>query len=144
MKVLIINGPNLNMLEKRDHNDYGSLSLALISQALEDEFPKIDFTFIQSNSENEMINHVQNADTFDGIVINPGGYSHTSIGLRDALEILKIPKIEVHLSNLSSREDFRKNMITASKVSGYISGLQEIGYFAAVYSLIKMISKRDL
>lgn len=142
MKILILNGPNLNLLEKRDQNNYGSLSLALISQAIEDEFPKINFTFIQSNSENEMINHIQNAYTFDGVIINPGGYSHTSIGLRDALEILTIPKIEVHLSNLSSREDFRKDMITAAKVSGYISGFQEIGYFAAVYSLVKMISKR--
>lgn len=142
MKVLIINGPNLNMLEKRDKNNYGSLSLASISQAIRDEFPEIDFTFVQSNSENELIDHIQSADTFDGVIINPGGYSHSSIALRDALEILKIPKIEVHLSNLSAREDFRKNMITASKVSGYISGFQEISYFAAVYSLTKMISKR--
>ena len=142
MKVLIINGPNLNMLEKRNQNNYGSLSLALISQALEDEFPKIDFTFVQSNSENEMINHIQNANTFDGVIINPGGYSHSSIALRDALEILKIPKIEVHLSNLSSREDFRTNLITASRVDGYISGFHEISYFAAVYSITKMILKR--
>ena len=142
MKVLIINGPNLNLLEKRDKNNYGSLSLASISKAIRDEFPKIDFTFVQSNSENELIDHIQTADTFDGVIINPGGYSHSSIALRDALEILKIPKIEVHLSNLSAREDFRKNLITASKVSGYISGFQEISYFAAVYSLTKMISKR--
>lgn len=142
MKVLIINGPNLNMLEKRGKNNYGSLSLASISQAIRDEFPEIDFTFVQSNSENELIDHIQSADAFDGVIINPGGYSHSSIALRDALEILTIPKIEVHLSNLSSREDFRKNLITASKVSGYISGLQEISYFAAVYSLTKMISKR--
>ncbi|MBA4406315.1 3-dehydroquinate dehydratase [bacterium] len=142
MKVLIANGPNLNLLEKRDKNNYGSLSLVSISQAIKDEFPNIDFTFVQSNSENELINEIQNADKFDGAIINPGGYSHSSIALRDALEILKIPKIEVHLSNLSSREEFRKNMITASAASGYISGFQEISYFAAVYALTKLISKK--
>jgi 3-dehydroquinate dehydratase II len=139
MKFLILNGPNLNLIEKRDSNNYGLLSLNLISQKLKDEFPKIDFTFVQSNSENELIEQIQNADKYDGLIINPGGYSHTSVSLRDALETLKIPKIEVHLSNLASREDFRKNMITTSQVTGYISGLKGISYFAAVYSLIKMV-----
>lgn len=139
MKFLILNGPNLNLIEKRDSNNYGSLSLNLISQRLRDEFPQIEFTFVQSNSENELIDQIQNADKFDGVIINPGGYSHSSVSLRDALETLKIPKIEVHLSNLASREDFRKNMITTSKVTGYISGLKEISYSAAVYSLTKMI-----
>lgn len=143
MKVLIINGPNLNLLEKRDKKNYGTFSLDLISQAIRSEFPNIDFTFIQSNSESELIDHVQKADKYDGVIINPGGYSHTSIGLKDALEILNIPKIEVHLSNISSREEFRKNMITASTVSGYISGFQEISYFAAVYSLIKIVTKQN-
>lgn len=142
MKVLIVNGPNLNLLEKRDKNNYGSLSLASISQEIKNEFTNIDFTFVQSNSENELIDQIQSADKFDGAIINPGGYSHSSIALRDALEILKIPKIEVHLSNLSSREEFRKNMITASAASGYISGFQEISYFAAVYALTKLISKK--
>ena len=139
MKLLILNGPNLNLIEKRDSNNYGALSLEIISQKLKEEFPKINFTFVQSNSENELIDQIQNADKFDGVIINPGGYTHSSVGLRDALETLKIPKIEVHLSNLASREDFRKNMITTSKVTGYISGLKEISYFAAVYSLAKMI-----
>jgi len=141
MKLLIVNGPNLNLLEKRDKNSYGSLSLDSISKALQEEFPAIDFTFVQSNSEGELVNYIQNADQFDGVVINPGGLSHTSVSLRDALEILKIPKVEVHLSNLSSREDFRKNMVTASAATGYISGFREISYFAAVYSLTKIITK---
>ncbi|MHB8906147.1 MAG: type II 3-dehydroquinate dehydratase [Melioribacteraceae bacterium] len=139
MKLLILNGPNLNLIEKRESNNYGSLSLEIISQKLSEEFPKINFTFVQSNSENELIEQIQNADKFDGVIINPGGFTHSSVGLRDALETLKIPKIEVHLSNLASREGFRKNMITTSKVTGYISGLKEISYFAAVYSLSKMI-----
>lgn len=139
MKLLILNGPNLNLLEKRDKNNYGTLSLEKIYQVIQNEFPEIDFTFVQSNSEDELIAQIQDAEKFDGVIINPGGYSHTSIALRDALEILNIPKIEVHLSNLSSREDYRKNMITASKANGYISGLREISYLAAVYSLKKMI-----
>lgn len=140
MKLLILNGANLNLIEKRDSNNYGSLSLEKISEKLREEFPKIVFIFVQSNSENELINQIQNADKYDGVIINPGGYTHSSVGLRDALEALKIPKIEVHLSNLASREDFRKNMITTSKATGYISGLKDISYFAAVYSLIKMIN----
>jgi 3-dehydroquinate dehydratase II len=141
MKFLILNGPNLNMIEKRDSNNYGSLSLNSISQKLIEEFPSVNFTFFQSNSEDELINKVQNADKYDGLVINPGGYCHSSISLRDALEILNIPKIEVHLSNLASREEFRKNMLTTSKVTGSVTGLKEISYLAAVYSLIKIIGR---
>ncbi len=141
MKILIINGPNLNLIEKRDKKFYGSHSLSSISLTIKEEFPDIEFAFVQSNSENELIEYIQKADVYDGVIINPGGYSHTSIGLRDALEILKIPKIEVHLSNISARENYRKNLITASAVSGCVSGFQEISYLAAVYSLTKMISK---
>ncbi|PKL82845.1 MAG: 3-dehydroquinate dehydratase [Ignavibacteriae bacterium HGW-Ignavibacteriae-3] len=142
MKILILNGPNLNIIEKRDKNKYGSLSLNEINSSLKKTFPDVIFSFIQSNSEDELIDHIQNCDDYDGLIINPGGLTHSSVGLRDALEILKIPKIEVHLSNLASREEFRKSMITTSKVTGYISGFKEIGYFSAVYTLTHLVSKK--
>lgn len=142
MKILILNGLNLNIIEKRDKDKYGNLTLDEINNSLAIAFPDVNFTFIQSNSEEQLINQIQNCQDFDGLIINPGGLTHSSVGLRDALEILGIPKIEVHLSNLASREEFRKNMITTSKVTGYISGFKEIGYFAAVYTLAKLISDK--
>jgi 3-dehydroquinate dehydratase-2 len=142
MRILILNGPNLNLLEKREKNNYGGLSLSEINSSIQKEFPQIEFVFSQSNSEEEIISSLQNASGYDGLIINPGGFTHSSVGIRDAIELLGIPKIEVHLSNLASREEFRKNMITTSKASGYISGFKEVGYFAAVYTIIKLISKK--
>ncbi len=139
MKILVINGPNLNLLGIRDQTQYGSLTLNDIEKILKNEFKDIVFEFFQSNLEGEIINQIQNARSyFDGIIINAGGYSHTSVAIRDALEIATIPKIEVHLSNLAKREDFRHNMITAAVCDGYISGFKEKGYLAAVY-LLKQI-----
>ena len=117
MKALIINGPNLNLLKKRDKNHYGSFDLRDIENLLHKEFKDDYFEFFQSNLEGEIINQIQKADGyFDGIVINPAGYSHTSVAIRDALQLCKIPKIEVHLSNLAEREDFRQKHITAAVV----------------------------
>ncbi|MFA7229242.1 MAG: type II 3-dehydroquinate dehydratase [Melioribacteraceae bacterium] len=139
MKILILNGPNLNLLEKRDSGNYGKMSLSGINNALKSEFPEIDFSFFQTNCECELIDYIQKSDIYDGLIINPGGFTHTSVGIRDALDLLKIPKIEVHLSNLASREDFRKNMITTSGATGYISGFKELSYFSAVYTLKKIL-----
>lgn len=123
MKVLILNGPNLNMLGQRAEDHYGALTLDDINGKIKKEFSDVVFEFNQSNLEGELVTWIQNAPAyFDAIVINPGGYSHTSVAIRDALEICKLPKIEVHLSNLSAREDFRKNSITAARCDGYISG----------------------
>lgn len=138
-KILIVNGANLNQLGLRNSSNYGYSSLNEIVEKVKREFPAIDFTFLQSNSEQELIQAVQKADSFDGIIINPGGFTHSSVGLRDALETLSIPKIEVHLSNLSSREQFRTTMLTTSKCDGYISGFKELGYLSAVYTLTKII-----
>ena len=141
MKVLILNGPNLNLLVKRPDEHYGSLSLNEIEVEVIKEFPNLQFEFFQSNHEGELVNKIQTASkSFDGLIINPGGYSHTSVAIKDALEICSIPKIEVHLSNLSSREIFRHNMLTASSCNGYISGFREKSYLAAVYLLEKIIS----
>jgi 3-dehydroquinate dehydratase-2 len=139
MKILVINGPNLNLLRKRNSDHYGVYDLDGIKRNLEDSFPEITFTFLQSNSEKEMINEIQSAPKYySALIINPGGFSHTSIALRDALEICNIPKIEVHLSNISSRENFRKNSLTASVCDGYISGFKHYSYIAAAFILSKV------
>lgn len=143
MKILVINGPNLNLLGKRDKKNYGSLTLNEINCLIKKEFPKNMFTFFQSNLEGEIINHLQEAEKeFDGIIINPGGYAHTSVAIRDALAECSLPKIEVHLSNLSSRENFRNIMLTTAACDGYITGFKENSYIAAVYLLNKIINKR--
>jgi 3-dehydroquinate dehydratase-2 len=145
MNIISINGPNLNMLGKRDKGHYGKLSLSKIEKTLQKEFPQLKFTFYQSNVEGEIVNQIQNAsEKFDGLLINPGGYAHTSVAIRDALEICPIPKIEVHLSHLVKREAYRQNLITASACDGYISGFKEKSYLAGVYLLIKLIKgKRE-
>ena len=143
MKILVLNGPNLNQLTQRETRQYGSLNLEGIKSLLIKEFPSHSFKFHQSNIEGELIVQVQNAQkNYDGIIINPGGYSHTSVALKDALEMCLIPKIEVHLSNLSSREDFRQNLITASSCDGYISGFKENSYLAAVYVLERIFNSK--
>lgn len=138
MKILIINGPNLNLLGLRDRTVYGELTLDEINSELIKEFPQIEFQFFQANDEGSIIDKIQSSQDFDGLIINPGGYSHTSVAIKDALDLIKIPKIEVHLSNLSKRESFRQNLITATSCDGYISGIKHYGYFAAVYSILKL------
>src|SRR4030066_1883284 len=125
MKLLIINGPNLNILGKRESKIYGNLTLTKINSCIQKEFPKDNFIFFQSNIEGEIVIQIQNANNrFEGIIINPGGYDHTSVAIRDALADSKLPKIEVHLSNLSSRENFRQILLTASRSEEHTSELQ--------------------
>ena len=143
MKVLVINGPNLNMLGQRDKSHYGDLTLEKIENLLKENFPETEFSFFQSNVEGEIINEVQNASNkYEGIIINPGGYAHTSVAIRDSLADCKLVKIEVHLSHLVNRESFRQNLITASGCDGYISGFKESGYLAAVYLLNKLLMNK--
>lgn len=140
MKILIINGPNLNMLSKRDETKYTSLNIEQIIDLLKKEFPGVEFSSFQSNLEGELVSAIQYADeNYNGIIINPGGYSHTSIAILDALEICKIPKIEVHLSHLANREEYRQNLLTAKNTNGYISGFKENSYLAAAYLLTRII-----
>ena len=141
MKILVINGPNLNMLGQRDKSHYGSFTLQDIEVKLEKEFPDHKFEFFQSNVEGELINQIQDAPSyFDGIIINPGGYAHSSVAIRDALEICRIPKVEVHLSNISQRDGFRQTLITAPSCNGYLSGFKDEGYLAAVYLINRIIN----
>ena len=140
MKIIVINGPNLNMLSRRDETKYSSLNLEQIIELLKQEFQIIEFSSFQSNLEGELVSVIQSADkNYDGIIINPGGYSHTSVAIMDALEICKIPKIEVHLSHLANREEYRQNLLTAKNTNGYISGFNENSYLAAAFLLTKLI-----
>lgn len=143
MKILILNGPNLNLLGKRRRSLYGNLTLKKIELLIKKEFSEDVFEFFQSNDEGEIITKIQEANKFfDALIINPGGYAHTSVAIRDALDECKIIKIEVHLSNLSAREKFRQIMLTASVCDGYISGFKEDSYLSAVYLIHKLKEKK--
>lgn len=140
MRILVLNGPNLNLLDKRNSESYGIKTLEQINDMMKTEFPEIEFQFLQSNLEGELVTEIQNAgNNFDGLIINPGGYAHTSVAIHDALEVCKIPKIEVHLSHIAKREEFRQNLLTARKTNGYISGFAENSYLAAVFLLKKLL-----
>lgn len=142
MKILIINGPNLNLLGKRENQIYGDSSFEEYLVDLKKNYPFIDFSYYQSNIEGELIDKIQEANKFfDAVIINPGGYSHTSVAIADALAYLKIPKIEVHISNVFDREDYRKVLITAGKCTGCISGFGLFSYKLAVEALLNLSSK---
>jgi 3-dehydroquinate dehydratase-2 len=142
MKILVLNGPNLNLIKNRSTEHYGLQSFNEIEKYLKEKFQNHRFEFFQSNLEGELIDKIHTTkESFDGLIINPGGYSHTSVSIKDALEICSIPKIEVHLSNLASREDFRHTMLTASSCDGYISGFREKSYLAAVFLLENIVAK---
>ncbi len=143
MNILVINGPNLNMLGKRDKQLYGNLTLNEIEQKISSEFQSHNFNFFQSNIEGEIVSQIQSAaNNFDGLIINPGGYAHTSAAIKDALDDCHIPKVEVHISNLSKRDEFRQTLITASSCDGYVSGFKEKSYFAGVYLLEKLFKEK--
>lgn len=138
MKINIINGPNLNMLGKRDPAQYGNVKLPEILKALKANFPAHHIEDFQSNSEGALIDELHRLfDTKpDGLIYNFGGLTHTSIALRDALEILPFPKIEVHLSNIHAREDFRKHSYSAEVADGLISGFGMYSYFLGMQAVI--------
>jgi 3-dehydroquinate dehydratase-2 len=132
MKLLVLNGPNLNLLGTRETDIYGSASLADLERSLRIAFPGITFEFAQHNAEGELIDAIQNNDA-DGIIFNPAGYSHTSVALRDAIAAVVTPVVEVHISNIHARERFRRHSFTAATSIGVISGLGLSGYHLAVH-----------
>ena len=140
MNILLIHGPNLNMLGKRDPKLYGTMTQAELFEVIVDQFPKHEFTFYQSNYEGELIDVIQNSlsESYDGLIINPGALSHTSIALRDAIEILTIPKVEVHLSDVDSRESFRKLDYIADVVDKRFMGKKENSYIEAIKYLMSL------
>lgn len=139
MKIAIINGPNLNLLGTREPDVYGSQTFEQYYQTLVQQFPAVEFTYFQSNVEGELINEIQRAGKgFDGIIINPGGYTHTSVAIGDAIASIKTPVIEVHISNVHAREDFRKISHVSAKARGTICGLGLMGYALAVDYFVKL------
>lgn len=133
MKIAIINGPNLNLLGKREPEVYGSQNFEDFYQQLKESFPEVEFSYYQSNVEGELINAMQEKGfDYDGIIINPGGYTHTSVALGDAIAAVTTPVIEVHISNVAAREDFRKLSHVSAKSAGTIAGLGMKGYELAV------------
>ncbi len=137
MKIAIINGPNLNLLGKREPGIYGNQSFDAYFSELQTLFPQVTFSYFQSNIEGELINELQRVGfDFQGIVMNPGGYTHTSVAIGDAIAAIKTPLIEVHISNVHAREDFRKLSHVSAKAAGSIIGLGLKGYELAVRWLL--------
>lgn len=135
----MIHGPNLNLLGKRKPEVYGNMNLEKINKEIEKfaEKNKIDIKIMQSNEEGEIVDAIQKAEDYSAIVINPGGYTHTSVAIRDAIEAVEIPTVEVHLSNIYAREDFRHRSMSAPVCIGQISGLGWYGYILALEYLIR-------
>jgi 3-dehydroquinate dehydratase II len=138
MKIAIINGPNLNLLGKRETGIYGNETFDSFFETIKAQYPQISFTYYQSNVEGELINQLQSVGySYDGIIINPGGYTHTSVAIGDAIAAITTPVIEVHISNVHAREDFRKLSHVSAKAAGSIIGLGLKGYMLAVEWFIK-------
>lgn len=138
MKIAIINGPNLNLLGKREPEVYGNSSFDSYMDELKKEFPSVNFFYFQSNIEGELIDKIQEYGfSADGIIINPGGYTHTSVAIGDAIAAVKAPVVEVHISNIFAREAFRQISHVSAKAAGTISGLGLQGYKLAVIYLLK-------
>lgn len=138
MKLIIINGPNLNLLGKRETSIYGSESFESYYSVLKSSFPAIDFNYFQSNIEGELVNKIHEFGfSADGIIINAGAYTHTSVAIRDAIAGVKTPVIEVHISNTLTREDFRHKSIIGPVCKGCIMGFGLDSYRLAVLSLKK-------
>ncbi len=141
-KILIINGPNLNLLGSREKNFYGDTTLKKIESLCDQHCKKIEIEcmFFQSNHEGEIIEKIHSADKdFDGIIINPAAFTHTSIAILDALRATSKPKIEIHISNIYSREDYRRKSITSEAVNGVICGFGENGYVLAIDAIKNII-----
>lgn len=137
MKIAIINGPNLNLLGQRETSVYGTQSFEDFFEALKTQFPAVEFHYVQSNIEGELIDAIQNVGfTYDGIVLNPGGYTHTSVAIGDAIAAVKAPVVEVHISNVHAREEFRKLSHVSGKAAGSIIGLGLKGYELAIHWLL--------
>ena len=137
MKIAIINGPNLNMLGKREPEIYGSTSLDEAMQGLKNRYPKLEFTFLQSNIEGELIDYIQQVGfDHDGIILNAGAYTHTSVGIGDAVSAVSADVIEVHISNTYAREEFRHQSFISPNAKGVILGFGIQSYALAVSSFL--------
>lgn len=139
MRILIVNGPNLNLLGKREPELYGSMTLDDIEKSLSKKFPDVKFEWYQSNVEGVLVDYVQKAmsSAFDGVILNAGAYAHYSTALRDAVAALKVPVIEVHVTNVQAREEFRHRSVITAVCRGVIAGFGATSYELAVRALVE-------
>ena len=145
-KIIIINGPNLNLLGQREQSQYGSKDYNYLLETCKKRAEELDLKIEikQSNVEGEIVNIIQQSkEEFDGIIINAGGYTHTSVAIRDALDIFKKPIIELHISNIYKREEFRHKSIISGVVTGIICGLGINGYILAINSMHEMLKNEN-
>jgi len=144
MKIVVIQGPNLNMLGHREQNIYGPMKLEDVHAQMENVAKQnsIDIEFFQSNLEGEIVDKIQEClGEADGIIINPAAYTHTSIAIRDAISAVAIPTIEVHISNIYKREEFRQKSLTAPVTTGQVSGFGPFGYHLAMIGMIQILNE---
>ncbi len=145
-KIIIINGPNLNLLGDREQSQYGSITLKNLEENCMQKSKELqlELKFCQSNIEGELVNIIQDARrNFDGIIINAAAFTHTSVAIRDALEVFKKPIIELHISNIYKREEFRQKSLISDVVSGGIFGLGADGYILAIISMHKLLKNEN-
>ena len=143
-KIIILNGPNLNLLGEREKNHYGNFSLQDIENKCRDFASQnnIELSLFQSNIEGELVDQIQNSRAVqDGLIINAGGYTHTSVAIHDALKILKIPIIELHISNIYNREEFRHKSLISKVAKGVICGFGTDGYIMSLKAMIKFLER---
>ena len=143
-KIIIINGPNINLLGEREQSQYGSITFDKLREICLDKSKELDLNteFVQSNIEGELVTIIQNSiKKFDGIIINAAAFTHTSVAIRDALDIFKKPIIEVHISNIYKREEFRQKSLISDIVTGGIFGLGAESYILAIISMQKLLNK---
>lgn len=141
MKILVIHGPNLNLLGKREPEHYGNKNLGCINELLTNKAKEnnVEIEIHQSNHEGVIIDLIQTLDNYDGLLINPGAYTHTSVAIRDAIKAMQIPAVEVHLSNIHAREEFRQKSYSAPVCIGQISGFGINSYMLGLDGLINYI-----
>ena len=145
-KIIIINGPNINLLGEREQSQYGSITFEKLKENCLKKSKKLGLVleFAQSNIEGELVNIIQDArKNFDGMIINAAAFTHTSVAIRDALSIFKKPIIEIHMSNIYKREEFRKKSLISDVVTGGIFGLNDDGYILAIISMQKLLSNEN-
>ena len=145
-KIIVLNGPNLNLLGEREKKQYGSLTLKEIEKNCKDFADKnnIKLSLFQSNIEGELITQIQNSrNDQDGLIINAGGYTHTSVAIHDALKVLKIPIIELHISNIYNREEFRHKSLISKVANGIICGFGAEGYIMSLKAMLKILKKNE-
>ena len=143
-KIIILNGPNLNLLGEREKNQYGNFTLKDVERKCNEYSNKndIELSLFQSNIEGELVDQIQNSrDNQDGLIINAGGYTHTSVAIHDALKILKIPIIELHISNIYNREEFRHKSLISKVAKAVICGFGVDGYLMSLQAMGKFIEK---